>query len=169
MRRAPDQVLARARVLGLLSIVEDGMYMDVIPGLIKDFVLDPSLTAQERVWFAGEGGDLSVEDGYQIEAMLVMAWSLGLMASLGDRDPDAYGPVLNLLHGVEGGLPEKVLVERPEAELRAMLAELDEVAARGDGPPPNQRFGKETLRWRRAALRWILDPELAWPAEAGPG
>ena len=144
------------------------MYMDVIPGLTKDFALDPCLTAHEREWSTGEGGDLSVEDGYHVEAMLVMACSLGLMTALGDRDPDAYGPVLNLLHGVEGGLPEKVLVERPEAELRAMLAELDEVAARGDGPPPNQRFGKETLRWRRAALRWILDAEVAWPAAPKP-
>ena len=164
MRRAPDHVLARARVLSLISTVEDAMYMDVIPDMVKQFGLDRWLTAQERTWFEGQGGDVSTEDSYQIEAMLVMAWSLGLMPSLGDRDPDAYGSMLCLLQGLGAGPAEKMVAPRADSELRTMLAELDAVAARGDGPPPNERFGKETLHWRRAALRWILDAERTWPS-----
>jgi Domain of unknown function (DUF4272) len=163
--RSPDEVLARARALSLLSIVEDGMYTDMIPSFVEELALEPWLTDQERAWLAGDA-DLSAVDGYRTEAMLVMAWALGLMPTLGDRHPDAYGPILCLLQNLETTKPEDIVSPRADADLRTMLAELDAIAARGDAPPPNERFGEPCLRFRRAALRWLLDANADWSVEA---
>lgn len=159
--RSPLEVLARARALSLLSIVEDGMYTEMIPGFVEELGLEPWLTDEERAWYAG-AAEMSVTDGYRIEAMLVMAWALGLMPTLGDRDPEAYGPVLCLLQNLEATKPEELLAPRADAELRKMIAELDQLVARGEVPPSE----RETVRFRRAALRWMLDDNADWSAEA---
>jgi hypothetical protein len=159
-RRPPGDVLARARVLCLVSTVAEGFPADELRGEVPRFHLEATLTADESAWLDGSaepGSDVS----WQVEAMLALAWTLGLAPSLGDRDPETYGPVQEQL--VVADDAEASLAPRPDEDLRAMLAHLDLVAAAGEPPPPHERYGAETLHFRRAALRWALDRSLPWP------
>lgn len=129
-------------------------------GEVERFGLGPVMTDDEIACLYEEA-EATIDVSWQVEAMLALAWTLGLASALGDRDPDVYGPVQELL--VIEDDAEKVIAPRPAEEILAMLAHIEAVAAAGEEPPPRERFGAETLRWRRAALRWALDRSLAWP------
>jgi hypothetical protein len=158
-RRAPSEVLARARILNLVSTLAEGFPVEELAPDVPRFGLEDALTRDEAAWLGGQG-EPGADVAWQGEAMLALAWAIGLAPALGDRDPEAYGPIQERLADESAG---DAMAARSDDELLAMLAHVDACAAAGEEPPLRERYGAEALRWRRAALRWALDRSLAWP------
>lgn len=160
MRRSVQDVITRARILSLVSTLEEGFPAGQLVGDIARFHLESALT-REEVGLLRDDLEPGQHVSWQVEAMLALAWVLGLVAELGPRNPEAYGPVQERLmsDAAEGGL-----ALRSDDEIRRMQGELEVIAARGEAPPPHQRYGAECLHWRRIALKWAMDDTMAWPS-----
>jgi hypothetical protein len=164
-RRAPREILARARITCFVCGLADGMEID--PQWLADLGLEPHVTPEEREWFSGESTP-TPECWWPATAMLDMAWSLGLLGEkeIDDGDfIDVYGAIANRLtvdSMKESDLSEE-LAPRDDTEVRARMARFEEYARGTDGLPPNRQYSAPELRWHHAGLAWVMDATLTWP------
>lgn len=154
-RRGAREVLARARIICFACNLADGI--EIEPRWLDDFGLVPHLTPQERSWFDGEApADYDV--WFTANAVLELAWSLGLVdeKTIDEGEfNDVFGAIANRItvdSYTESDLDAE-LAPRPDEELRARMARVEDEARGGD----------PTVLWRQRALAWILDDARAWP------
>ena len=171
-RRDPGSVLARARVLSMVSTVAEGYPAEEVLPDVERFHVESMLAPNEAALLHGEiDGDADMS--WQVEAAMALAWSLGLCALLGPTDPEAPGPIEERL--MDEGADASV-VPCADEELLEELVYLDAYHAgyermhSSEAPPMVVGLGPqhgplalESVRWRRAALAWAVDDTTSWP------
>ncbi len=147
--RPADELLPRARLCALVSLVGRGFPVAEAAADLERHDLEPAMTDDERRWLGGQVADA---DPWIGDVAIMLSWALGLSSDL-DPDLDAARHMMEVLF--TRSPPVK---PRAEEEIAALRRDLELIAA--------NPLGLDAVRWRLAALRWALDPAAAWPPAA---